>query len=196
MTRAGAVGVSTRPAVRGDLPALAGLYREQIEYQQRMAGTFRICPEYDWEAFTARKVGAGNRAVLVAAMGAEIIGFVEVYWRRPAAGSARSGWRARLAQWLQGSPPGGPPIRMPRLGFVEEIFIREAQRGSGCGSQLLEAGLQRLAQEGVDEVLASIWQTNRESLRFFERHGFGPSRVVMRRDVGSPDQLSRSEKAV
>jgi GNAT superfamily N-acetyltransferase len=188
-----------RPAGREDLPMLAAFYRRQVELQGQMAGTFSVRPEYDWGGYAARKLAAANRAVLVAVAGDELVGFIEVSWRRSApegGGGWRKRWAARLRRWRRGVPAAGGPVRMGAGGVVEEIFVAEPWRGQGWGGRLLRAGLERLAGEGVAEVAAGIWEANGVSLRFFTGQGFAVSRLVVRREVGGADQGSKSASAV
>jgi GNAT superfamily N-acetyltransferase len=57
-------------------------------------------------------------------------------------------------------------------GEIRWLFVDPEHRGKGIGTQLFETVVEMLHQEGVEEVMATTLEANREGEQFFERFGF------------------------
>lgn len=101
---------------------------------------------------------------------------------------------AALAPLLDGTPHGvayllGPPkspvgyvvvsfgwsVELGGIdGFVDELYIREAVRGRGMGSEALSALLPALARHGVKALHLEVARANPRAHGFYTRLGFQP----------------------
>ena len=102
--------------------------------------------------------------------------------------------RAALVPLLAGSPHGAVWFIGPRRspvgyvvvtfgwsvefggldGFVDELFIREAVRGRGMGSEALRALIATLAGSGLRALHLEVDEDNAVARRFYARLGFSP----------------------
>jgi GNAT superfamily N-acetyltransferase len=85
-----------------------------------------------------------------------------------AIGYAIARLRERAGAW---EPPG--PI-----GVLEVLTVAEGSRSLGVGSQLMEAVRRELARLGAGTLELRVLAGNDEAMRFYERHGLRPVRVV------------------
>jgi ribosomal protein S18 acetylase RimI-like enzyme len=59
-----------------------------------------------------------------------------------------------------------------RAGEIETLSVLPGERGLGTGSSLLHAVRGELAALGITELSLHVMHTNKEAMRFYERHGF------------------------
>ncbi len=74
--------------------------------------------------------------------------------------------------------PGYSSWTTGRLAELETLSVLSERRGTGIGSQLLDAVWSKLAERGVDEMVIRTALANVSSHRFYERHGFHQGFVV------------------
>ena len=136
-------GLATRPAVPGDEPALAAMVREYWRFE-------------GIDAFDEGRV----RTVLSSLL------------ENPALGQAwiaeRNGTPAGyvVACFVLSIEQGGV------MAAIDELFVRETERGSGAGSRLLETALAALAAAGCVRVSLEVGKHNDRGKAFYARHGF------------------------
>lgn len=65
-----------------------------------------------------------------------------------------------------------------RVALLEDMVVAVAQRGSGVGSQLLDAALKFATQNGCRRMTLLTDAQNAAGQRFYRRHGFLPSSMV------------------
>lgn len=70
------------------------------------------------------------------------------------------------------------PVMPFHAGEVEELYVREADRGRGLGRALLEEAVARLRRDGARTVLAKAAPDEPEGKAFLEHLGFGPHAAV------------------
>jgi GNAT superfamily N-acetyltransferase len=98
-------------------------------------------------------------------------------------------WRCWIAEgeyaealgmvWVQFLEKLPNPVGEPELhAYVTSFYVREAARGRGIGSGLLEAALAACTERGCDTVF--LWPTSR-SRPLYERHGFTDRSGVLER---------------
>ncbi|MBY0494212.1 MAG: GNAT family N-acetyltransferase [Cyanobacteria bacterium] len=68
-------------------------------------------------------------------------------------------------------------------GFIHDLLVADAARGSGIGEALLEAGIEWLREQGMPRVVLGTAAQNGRARRLFERHGFRPTMVEMTREL-------------
>jgi ribosomal protein S18 acetylase RimI-like enzyme len=59
-----------------------------------------------------------------------------------------------------------------QAGEIETLSVLPGERGSGTGTELLEAVREELRGRGIAEVSLHVMPTNGDAIRFYERHGF------------------------
>jgi len=61
-----------------------------------------------------------------------------------------------------------------RLAELESLVVLHEERGNAIGELLFQAGMRRLEELGVDDVISGVLRGNAFARRFHERHGFVP----------------------
>jgi L-amino acid N-acyltransferase len=138
------MALSIRDARPADLPQLLTIYNDAVlnttsvwtEEPRTMAA------QVQW--FDDKR--ATHKPVLVAAQGAEIVGFCSY----------------------------GPFRAWPGYVYTVEnsIYVAEAQRGKGIGSRLLASLIERARAQKLHAMIAGIEAENVVSIRLHQRHGF------------------------
>jgi GNAT superfamily N-acetyltransferase len=147
----------TRKASKKATRAIARIYvtaaREAV---QREPEHFHV-PTMDEASRLFLPQASPDAAVLVAEVDGRAAGFVQVLLRRP---------------------PEQPSMIKPRLlGYVRELGVSEDARGSGIGSQLLEAAEAWARSAGAQAMMVDTGAKNSQAQRFYrERMGY--------RDIG------------
>jgi len=167
-------GVRIRVARGGDAPDLVELYRQHVEYHQRLARYYEVEPGFDWLAFARERILGRDRAVLLADREGTLAGFL---YMRITAYPQRVRRRLRFRFWRRPSP--GLPIRPLRWGIIEDCFVAEPSRRQGIGAALVSSAGAWLAERGVQRVELSVLTANSGANEFWGRMGFAPFRVTM-----------------
>jgi len=79
--------------------------------------------------------------------------------------------------WLRECLSHGGPVAL-----IDELIVAEGERGGGLGSRLLEHALAYCRQQGCVEVEISTEAENVAARRFYARHGFEESGVLLERE--------------
>jgi ribosomal protein S18 acetylase RimI-like enzyme len=146
-----------RKASERDTRAIARIYvtaaREAVE---REPDHFRV-PTMEEASRLFLPQDSADAAVLVAEVEGRVAGFVQVLLRRP---------------------PEHPSMLKPRLlGYVRELGVSEDARGTGLGSQLLEAAEAWACLAGAQAMMVDTGARNLQAQRFYRaRMGY--------RDIG------------
>jgi len=65
------------------------------------------------------------------------------------------------------------PLMVPaRRAHVEELYVHQAHRRSGCGRALMEAAGRWARERGAIELVLTVWDGNADAERFYERLGY------------------------
>lgn len=70
-----------------------------------------------------------------------------------------------------------------RVLLLEDVVVKASHRGGGAGRKLVEHVCRWAAAQGMTRVTLLADQDNAPALAFYERLGFGPSAMVVRRKV-------------
>jgi GNAT superfamily N-acetyltransferase len=146
-----------RKASERDTRAIARIYvtaaREAVE---REPDHFRV-PTMEEASRLFLPQDSADAAVLVAEVEGRVAGFVQVLLRRP---------------------PEHPSMLKPRLlGYVRELGVSEDARGTGLGSQLLEAAEAWACLAGAQAMMVDTGARSLQAQRFYRaRMGY--------RDIG------------
>ena len=71
-----------------------------------------------------------------------------------------------------------------RYGYIADMYIDEAERGSGLAGRFLAAAEAHLAAHGMDRVLIGSLSTNVRACAAYEKYGYRPYEVVLEKDIG------------
>ena len=66
---------------------------------------------------------------------------------------------------------------------IESLSVLAAERGSGVGAALMEAGRRWALEHGAGTILVGLAHTNVGAKRFYEREGFTPFYLDMVLDL-------------
>jgi ribosomal protein S18 acetylase RimI-like enzyme len=77
-----------------------------------------------------------------------------------------------------------------RAGEIETLSVLPSERGNGTGTALLQAVREELRTRGITELSLHVMHTNKDAIRFYERHGFDTYALWVR--VGEKADGSRS----
>lgn len=78
---------------------------------------------------------------------------------------------------------GGGFERDVTRGIVENLFVEPAARGEGVGSELLDAGEERLVDRGATVLAVEAMAADADVREFYEERGFRPHRVAFEKRV-------------
>ena len=98
---------------------------------------------------------------------------------------ARDGDGRAIGYALVTVNPASATWREPRrAGLVESLAILPDARGAGVGRALIEGVEAELAKLGVDDLRLTVMAANSPALAFYERLGFQPLSLTLRRRAG------------
>ncbi len=70
-----------------------------------------------------------------------------------------------------------------RFGYIADMWIEEAFRGQGAAQALLVQTYEWFREQGVNRVQLEVDVNNRAGQHFWEKAGFEPFEIVMRKDI-------------
>ncbi|MDE1820029.1 MAG: GNAT family N-acetyltransferase [Euryarchaeota archaeon] len=70
-------------------------------------------------------------------------------------------------------------------GFVLDVFVTPSVRGKGVGQALFMEAERRFVARGCDNVQLTVLPPNLEARRFYERAGYEPIDLRLRKDLGT-----------
>jgi len=77
-----------------------------------------------------------------------------------------------------------PATAVPcRRGYVEDLVVDSARRGSGVGRALMRAAAARAREAGAEQLLLTVWRGNEDARRFYERLGYHELSHVLAKDL-------------
>jgi predicted N-acetyltransferase YhbS len=151
------VDVEIGPAQLADLPFLTRLLEELFELEPE----FEVDPSRQEAGLRQLLEEPGASVVFVARRSGEVIGMVSLL--------------AQVSTALGG-----------RCYVLEDMIVTAAERNSGAGGMLLDHALRFAEKQGGLRVTLLADPCNQAALRFYARHGFtSSSMVVLRRTAPS-----------
>ncbi len=91
---------------------------------------------------------------------------------------------AEVHQHVTGFVHLGRSADRPDVGEVYAIYVHPDHWGTGAARSLLEAALQRLLADDVDEVVLWTHEGAARARRFYEKHGWSPTGRTAEHDFG------------
>jgi GNAT superfamily N-acetyltransferase len=148
------------PAVAADYDAICDLLAEGDRlHVEKTPDVFcaRAGPARTMQWLLAR-IGAADRAVLVARDDGGVVGVVEVSMKPPRAGDG---------------------LVQRRVAIIDDVVVREPYRGRGIGRALLEAAHRWATARGAAAVQLHVWSWNERARQLYERMGYATRGLVM-----------------
>src|SRR5262245_23976487 len=153
-----------RRATRGDLQVLgrlgAYLMRAHHAYDQQRFMAPSAQPEYGYARFLSSELDRSDVAIFVAEKNGSVVGYIY-------AGIEPLSWRELRDE----------------SGYVHDLVVDEAHRGTGVAAALMEATFAWLKERGLPRVVLWTAQPNAVAQRLFERLGFRRTMVEMTREL-------------
>ncbi len=153
-----------RRAATGDLPALgrlgALLLRVHYAYDRQRFMAPRDDTERGYAWFLGTQLGRDDAAVFVAERNGQVIGYVY-------AGIEPASWKELREE----------------SGFIHDVCVDEAARGTGVATALAERALTWLAERGVPRVVLWTASGNGAARHLFERLGFRHTMIEMTKEL-------------
>jgi ribosomal protein S18 acetylase RimI-like enzyme len=133
-----------------DLPALEPLWKELYAHQAEKGMLLKI-PDDGYEQWRRSFSSILGRfaAIFQATDGENMLGFLACRVRS-------------LPAYFGGFP----------VGFVSEVYVREAYRRHGVGRQLIDAALAWFAEQGIDRVELQVIVSNTGAIEAYRRLGW------------------------
>lgn len=156
--------LTIRPATKADEPAL-GRYGGALMRQHHAFDPQRFVrsenPEAGYGRFLVSQLAEPECVVLVAERAGEVVGYAY-------AGLEPMSWKDLRAA----------------CGYLHDVFVDPAARGSGAGGRLVRAAIEWLEARGAPRVVLMSAARNEVAQRLFERLGFRRTMVEMTREAG------------
>lgn len=146
-------------AANHDREALCRLYHEFHEFHvhgvpDRLLSLGKPLDTYehsDLYQALAMIIEGADSAIFVAEAAHQLIGFAEVYVRQDESNPLRTSYRH---------------------GHLQSLMVKEAFRGQGVGTKLLEAAQQWARERGATEMRVETWEFEEGPLRFYEKNDY------------------------
>lgn len=152
--------VTIRPAQRGDLEPLAAMWEELMDLTAVFNPRYRLragSVDLQRAVFVdyLRRQGA---YVLVGEVDGQVVSFSNGYVTLPA---------KTFAQAV--------------IGVLENLFVGDQWRRMGIGKQMADAAIERLVDQGAQEIYVNVIPGNGASVKFWRAMGFEVQRLAMTR---------------
>jgi len=150
-----------RFAQKSDLPAIADLAREMIDYHHALDPYYKAAAGYvNLEGDLGKELTDKNSLFLIAEQNKEILGY------------------------FRGSVDPSPNYVEPeKIGVVYDLFVTEKQRGRSIGSRLLDEALSWFKKKKAKNIELNVDTRNPAGIAFWKRHGFADYKLRLRRDL-------------
>lgn len=79
-------------------------------------------------------------------------------------------------------------------GYIDELAVATERRNQGVGTALMDWAERVFAQRGVRQVELRVVVGNNDAQRFYERHGFRPSVLEMKRTLVDVERFVRAQE--
>jgi ribosomal protein S18 acetylase RimI-like enzyme len=157
----GARPFTVREANRKDVPAVAALWQEMMDFHRAFDDRFQFAPNVkrEVERHLVATIRSHGARIFVAEAQGRVVGYIlgEVHIRKPI------------------YPPG-------TYGFISDISVTAEWRKQGVGRALVEALMGWLKRSGVTAVELFVAEANPISQEFWERVGFKQYLRLLRYD--------------
>ncbi len=170
-----------RRATKKDVLKLSELFRQEIEYHQRLASYYELLTDFDWIVYTEQKLKDRDRLILVAESGEGLAGFMVVkIMDYPPNNRYKS-----ILRWIRHGlkKNASLPIKTKRWGVIEGCYVIPSLRRQGIGSQLVLSAMKWFQSRQISRIELSLVARNKEGEAFWEKSGFKTFRLSLSRDI-------------
>lgn len=84
---------------------------------------------------------------------------------------------------LMGSVTEATAMRLVKSATLMSIYVRPEHRRARAGADLVERFLAWAREQGAGQVEVTAYAANDDAIRFYERGGFAPHTLTLRRDL-------------
>lgn len=70
-------------------------------------------------------------------------------------------------------------LRDRRELYIDDLCVDETCRGQGIGRELFEYVENYAKENGFDAITLNVWSLNASAMRFYEKCGFSPLKIIM-----------------
>jgi len=63
--------------------------------------------------------------------------------------------------------------------LINELIVTNEYRNTGIGSKLLEYGIQRAKENGMDEIEVGVMKNNAKAIKFYKNHGINEEYLLL-----------------
>ncbi len=155
--------VAIRPAERADLPSVARLAARLVRYHHALDPERYLLAEpleQGYEHFLGGELEDADAVVLVAARGAEVVGYTY--------------GRLEPRDWNE---------LLEACGKLHDVFVDDTARGAGIGERLVRETCRRLEAKGAPRVLLLTATQNAAGQALFAKLGFRKTMIEMTREA-------------
>ncbi len=153
---------TVEPATLGDVGTVTDLWVDLASGQQ---------------AFGSDLLAEGNRDAVREALA-----------RQAVAGGLLVAREDDIVGFVAFEPEGGHYEKRVETGVVQNIFVVPERRCEGIGSALLREAERRLREGGAEVITLEAMAKNDRAVAFYERHGYKPHRLAMRKSDSDSNQ--------
>jgi ribosomal protein S18 acetylase RimI-like enzyme len=174
--------MTIRPATKADISPLAELFRQQAEYQQRLAHSFELLADADFDEFVSQRIGREHAQILVDERDGSLVGYISVRVVTEGAVPTVNDLRAWLKRIVHRRKPKSV-FQPRRFGFVEDWYVVPKHQHQGIGIRLWTASLQWFKRKKVKEIDAFVWANNHSTQTLFGKLGFTTVQLRVRKEL-------------
>jgi len=62
---------------------------------------------------------------------------------------------------------------------INELIVKEGYRDQGIGKELLEYGIRRAQEKGMDEIEIGVEEENKRAIQFYKKNGIGEEYLLL-----------------
>jgi GNAT superfamily N-acetyltransferase len=150
-----------RRARLSDLQHILPLWHELMAFHMRRTGPMlALAPDAEkrWGAFAKKNIRSPNGLVLVAEIDGEIVGYSLNFIKNNV-----------------------PVYRLRRLGYMSDLFVKEAHRGKGISSAFRKEAFAWFRKRGMRYASIVVHAINPDAKRIYRGWGFAEQHIEMRR---------------
>ena len=182
--------ITIRPASQPDIPRLADLVRQHVEYQLQLDSHLTLNPKADWVNYVTARLNRKDAELLVADKDGTIIGYTDIRIVQQRTTSIAGRLKVALRRVLHPFRREPPSILEPRrYGFIDDIYVDPSMRNSpvGVGVSLYRSSLSWFKLQQVNHIEGSIAALNEGTQTIAQKFGFKTVAMLVRNDL-SGDQ--------
>lgn len=81
-----------------------------------------------------------------------------------------------------------PILKDAKILYIDDLCVDQGHRGQHVGQELYHFALQEAKNNSCDRVELNVWSLNSSAMKFYERCGLTPQKIMMEIKVDKEDQ--------